>query len=66
MNTEKPVFLNFSFFKVDPKWRWLNEIGKEEAIKEFADLMEVANTKMKVIPYSTVGLRDDADRKSVV
>ncbi|HLN33843.1 MAG TPA: chlorite dismutase family protein [Nitrososphaeraceae archaeon] len=61
MNTEKPVFLNFSFFKVDPKWRWLNEIGKEEAIKEFADLLEVANTKMKVIPYSTVGLRDDAD-----
>jgi chlorite dismutase len=61
MNSEKPVFLNFSFFKVDPKWRWLNEIGKEEAIKEFADLLEVANTKMKVIPYSTVGLRDDAD-----
>jgi chlorite dismutase len=61
MSTEKPVFLNFSFFKVDPKWRWLNEIGKEEAIKEFADLLEVANTKMKVIPYSTVGLRDDAD-----
>ena len=23
------TFLNFSFFKVDPKWRWLNEIGKE-------------------------------------
>ena len=61
MNTEKPVFLNFSFFKVDPKWRWLNEIGKEEAIKEFVDLLEVANTKMKIISYSTVGLRDDAD-----
>jgi chlorite dismutase len=44
-DSEKPVFLNFSFFKVDPKWRWLNEIGKEEAIKEFADLLEVANTK---------------------
>jgi hypothetical protein len=25
------TFLNFSFFRVDPKWRWLNEIGKEEA-----------------------------------
>src|ERR671913_1146025 len=54
-------FLNFSFFKVDSKWRWLNEIGKEEAAKEFASLIEVANTKMRVIPYSTIGLRSDAD-----
>jgi chlorite dismutase len=55
------IFLNFSFFKVDPKWRWLNEIGKEEAAKEFASLVEVAGTKMKVRTYSTVGLREDSD-----
>jgi chlorite dismutase len=55
------LFLNFSFFKVDPKWRWLNEIGKEEAAKEFANLVEVANTKIKVRVYSTLGLRADAD-----
>ncbi len=55
------VFLNFSFFKIDPKWRWLNEIGKEEAAKEFASLVEVANTKIKVRTYSTLGLREDAD-----
>ncbi|HEX9678546.1 chlorite dismutase family protein [Nitrososphaera sp.] len=55
------VFLNFSFFKVDPKWRWLNEIGRDEAAKEFASLVEVANTKMKVRTYSTLGLRADAD-----
>ncbi len=55
------TFLNFSFFKVDPKWRWLNEIGKDEAAKEFASLIEVAGTKMKVRTYSTVGLREDAD-----
>src|SRR5215208_2881862 len=54
------VFLNFSFYKVDPKWRWLNELGKEEAAKEFASLIEVANTKMKVRVYSTLGLRDDS------
>src|SRR5512146_2028249 len=61
--SEKPhaTFLNFTFFKVDPKWRWLNEIGKDEAAKEFATLIEVANTKMKVRTYSTVGLREDAD-----
>jgi chlorite dismutase len=55
------TFLNFSFFKIDPKWRWLNEIGKEEAAREFASLIEVANTKMKVRTYSTLGLREDAD-----
>src|SRR5919106_4543128 len=58
---EAQLFLNFSFFKVDPKWRWLNEIGKEEAAKEFESLLEVANTKMKVISYSTIGLRSDTD-----
>jgi chlorite dismutase len=56
-----PVFLNFSFYKVDPKWRWLNELGKGEAAREFASLIEVANTKMKVRVYSTLGLRDDSE-----
>jgi chlorite dismutase len=56
-----PVFLNFSFYKVDPKWRWLNDLGKEEAAKEFSSLIEVAKTKMKVRVYSTLGLRDDSD-----
>ncbi|HEX2014127.1 MAG TPA: chlorite dismutase family protein [Nitrososphaera sp.] len=60
-DSQPATFLNFSFFKVDPKWRWLNEIGKEEAAKEFANLVEVAGTKMKVRTYSTVGLREDAD-----
>ena len=55
------IFLNFSFFRVDPKWRWLNEIGKEEAAKEFSSLIEVANTKIKVRTYSTLGLREDSD-----
>src|ERR671932_1285830 len=55
------TFLNFSFFKVDSKWRWLNEIGKEEAAKEFSSLIEVANTKIKVRTYSTLGLREDSD-----
>src|SRR5919197_3863509 len=59
--TTTTTFLNFSFFKVDSKWRWLNEIGKEEAAKEFLGLIEVANTKMKIRTYSTLGLRDDAE-----
>jgi chlorite dismutase len=56
-----PTFLNFSFFKVDTKWRWLNDIAKSEAAKEFSLLIEVANTKMKVRTYSTLGLRSDTD-----
>jgi len=55
------LYLNFSFYKVDPKWRWLNDIGKEEAAKEFSSLIDIANTKMKVRTYSTVGLRKDSD-----
>lgn len=56
-----PTFLNFSFYKVDPTWRRFYEAAKEEAAKEFATLVEVANTKMKVRTYSTLGLREDAD-----
>ena len=59
--TTPQLYLNCSFFKVDPKWRWLNEIGKEEAAKEFLGLIEVASTKMKIRTYSTLGLRDDAE-----
>lgn len=54
-------YLNFSFYRVDPKWRWLNDIGKEEAAKEFSSLIDIANTKMKVRTYSTVGLRKESD-----
>jgi chlorite dismutase len=56
-----PTFLNFSFYRVDSKWRWLNDIAKEEAAKEFSNLVEVAKTKMKVRTYSTLGLRPDTD-----
>jgi chlorite dismutase len=55
------MYLNFSFYKVDPKWRWLNDLGKEEAAEEFGNLLTVANTKMKVRTYSTVGLRKNSD-----
>ena len=27
-------FFNFSFFKVDPKWRWMADLAKEESAKE--------------------------------
>jgi chlorite dismutase len=55
------MYLNFSFYRVDPKWRWLNDLGKEESAREFGNLMTIANTKMKVRTYSTIGLRKDSD-----
>jgi len=55
------LYLNFSFYKIDPKWRWLNDIGKEEAAKEFAMLIETARTKIKVETYSTMGLRKESE-----
>ena len=54
-------FINFTFYKVDPKWRWLNEIGKDESSREFLELLKAANTKMKVRTYSTIGLRHDSE-----
>jgi chlorite dismutase len=54
-------YLNFCFYKVDPKWRWLNDIGKDEAAKEFSSLIDIANTKRKVRAYSTIGIRKESD-----
>ena len=59
--TMEKKFFNFTFFKVDPKWRWLNEIGKDESSIEFLELLRAANTKMKVRTYSTIGLRHDCE-----
>ncbi len=59
--TMEKKFFNFTFFKVDPKWRWLNEIGKDESSLEFLELLRAANTKMKVRTYSTIGLRHDCE-----
>jgi chlorite dismutase len=54
-------FFNFTFYKVDPKWRWLNELGKDESSLEFLELLRAANTKMKVKTYSTIGIRHDSE-----
>jgi chlorite dismutase len=60
-NKFEKKFFNFNFFKVDPKWRWLNEIGKDESSIEFLELLRAANTKIKARTYSTVGLRHDCE-----
>ena len=59
--TSKPTFLNYSFFRIDPKWRWMNDVAKEEAAKEFDSLVSVANTKLRVHTYTTLGLHGGTD-----
>ena len=58
-NNEK--FFTFTFYKVDPKWRWLNEMGKDEASREFLELLNAARKKIKIRTYSTIGLRHDSE-----
>jgi len=58
-NPEK--FFTFTFYKVDPKWRWLNEMGKDEASREFLELLNAASKRIKIRTYSTIGLRHDSE-----
>lgn len=57
--SENRMFFNFSFFKIDPKWRWMADLAKEESAKEIDQV--IRNSKVKCRTYSTLGLRDDAE-----
>ena len=43
-------FFNFSFFKVDPKWRWMADLAKEESAKEVENIIK--NSKIMFRTYS--------------
>ena len=58
-NSNEQYFFNFSFFQVDPKWRWMADLAKEESAKEVENVIK--NSGIKFRTYSTLGLRDDAD-----
>lgn len=59
MEEAKRTFFNFSFFKIDPKWRWMADLAKEESAKEIEQV--IRNSKVRFRSYSTLGLRDDAE-----
>ncbi|MEM2855643.1 MAG: chlorite dismutase family protein [Candidatus Nitrosocaldaceae archaeon] len=59
MNEERKFF-NFAVFKANEKWRWLNDITKEESAREFVEIINATNN-VKYRSYSTIGLREDAD-----
>lgn len=58
-NDDEKYFFNFSFFQIDPKWRWMADLAKEESAKEVENIIK--NSRIKFRTYSTLGLRSDAD-----
>ncbi|RDJ31478.1 MAG: chlorite dismutase [Crenarchaeota archaeon] len=56
---DKQYFFDFCFFKVDPKWRWMADLAKEESAREVENV--IRNSGIKFRTYSTLGLRDDAE-----
>jgi len=58
-NDDEKYYFNFSFFTVDPKWRWMADLAKEESAREVENVIK--NSGIKFRSYSTLGLRSDAD-----
>ena len=58
-NDDEKYSFNFSFFQIDPKWRWMADLAKEESAKEVENIIK--NSGIKFRTYSTLGLRSDAD-----
>ena len=57
--SQTQYYFGFSFFKVDPKWRWMADLAKEESAREVDNILRNSNVKYR--SYSTLGLRDDAE-----
>jgi chlorite dismutase len=57
--SSEQYFFNFSFFKIDPKWRWMADLAKEESAKEVENILK--NSGIMHRTYSNLGLRDDTD-----
>lgn len=52
-------YFGFTFFRVDPKWRWLADMGKAESAKEVEQVLVQSGVRFRT--YSTLGLRAEAD-----
>ena len=58
-NDDEKYYFNFSFFQIDPKWRWMADLAKEESAREVENV--IRNSGVRFRSYSTLGLRSDAD-----
>lgn len=54
-------YVKFTFFRVAPEWRRLDEIEREAQIAEFRDVVGVWRGPTMVRCYSTIGTRGDVD-----
>jgi chlorite dismutase len=54
-------FVNFMFFRVDRAFRSLDANDRENAKREFAEIVRKYTGPMIVLPYSTVGLKAGVD-----
>src|SRR5437867_13378271 len=54
-------FVNFMFFRVDRAFRALDVAAKEQAKREFADIVQRYTGPMMLLPYSTLGLKAGVD-----
>ena len=58
-NSEQ-YFFNFSFFKVDPKWRWMADLAKEESAKEVENIINNSKIMFRsCLLYTSPSPRDD-------
>ena len=58
-NDDEKYYFNFLFFQIDPKWRWMADLAKEESAREVENVIK--NSGIKFRSYSTLGLRSDSD-----
>ena len=42
-------YFNFSFFKVDPKWRWMADLAKAESGKEVENILKKLEDNVQVV-----------------
>ncbi len=54
-------YVQFVFYKVDPAWRRLPAEAREAAKREVEEAVAAGSERMRVRPYSLVGIRGDAD-----
>jgi chlorite dismutase len=58
---QRREFVRFAFYAVEPAWRELPAEDREAAISEVESLVARYSEGMMIRPYSTVGMRADAD-----
>ncbi len=63
VGTPQPArqFVNFVFYRLDAAWRRLPKPERESGKEEFKAVVEEFASQVMTLPYTTVGIRADAD-----